>query len=707
MTDPITRTKEALAPAIGIVLALGLSSGLPVIADDLRPVTHEDVWLMKRLGTPVVNPDGTRAIVSVTEPSYDKDATVSDLWLLDVSGETAPLRVTAMPGGESDVDWSPDGTQIAFSAAREDESPAQIYVLNMTGPGEAVRITNLSTGATRPKWSPDGKHIAFESRVYPGAANDDANKAEKEAREARDYNVSAYEIYPVRQWDHWRNDLQTHLFVQKAEPGAYAKDLLAGSELVTKPGYSGVPTLASNSLKAVWTPAGDGLVISATANLDQAAHSPVYYHLYHVPVAGGQLRALTSGNSWNCHSAQFAKSGDSLFCMVRPHSESVYELNEIGRFTWDGTNVVGDIELITQSFDRSVSHLALSDEGNTVYVTANEDGRVRVFALPSGGGDTSTVTANSRGVYAGPGVAGGSLVARWESSATPAEIVRIDLASGGHVPLTQFNTESSVGLDRPEFLEFWFENEDGNRVHNWLALPPGFDESKKYPLVLMIHGGPFSSSLDADHVRWSPHLLAAPGYVVLLTDYTGSVGYGESFSQAIEGTPLKTPGDDVLWAADEAIKRYAFIDPARQAATGASYGGHLINWLQAQTSRFNALVGHAGLVDQEGQYSTSDGSFHRERMAGGPAWGESPVWKEQNPASYADRFQTPILLTVGEKDFRVPVNQTIATWTYVQRMQVPGRLLVFHDANHWIMKGGEARYYWQEVHSWLARYILE
>ena len=234
--------------------------------------------------------------------------------------------------------------------------------------------------------------------------------------------------------------------------------------------------------------------------------------------------------------------------------------------------------------------LGRSDQ--TLYFTAHDAGRARVYSVPAEGGDVRALDDESRGVYAGVAVAGRQLVARWESSAVPAEVVRIDVSTGRHTPISSFNVERSAGLDRPGFLEFWFENEAGHNVHSWLALPPGFDKKQKYPLVLMIHGGPFSSSADTDHVRWSPHLLAAPGYVVLMTDYTGSNGYGAAFAQAIEGTPLKTPGDDLLQAVDEAIKRYPFIDAERMAATGASYGGHLVNWLQATTTRFDALVGH-------------------------------------------------------------------------------------------------------------------
>jgi dipeptidyl aminopeptidase/acylaminoacyl peptidase len=214
----------------------------PLHAADLRPVTHEDVWLMKRLGTPVASPNGALAVVRVTEPSYEKDGTVSDLWLLDIVGSKPPLRLTSSPESENDVAWSPDGSMIAFSASREEDLPAQVYVLNIAGPGEAHRITDISTGAKKPVWSPDGERIAFESRVYPGAGDDAANRAEKEARESRDYKVSAYDSFPVRQWDHWRDDLQTHLFVQDAKAGAPVIDLLHGSALVAESGFSGVPT---------------------------------------------------------------------------------------------------------------------------------------------------------------------------------------------------------------------------------------------------------------------------------------------------------------------------------------------------------------------------------------------------------------------------------------------------------------------------------
>mgnify|MGYP003151700160 CR=1 FL=1 len=680
------------------VLLLALAAPLLAQDGELRPVTHEEVWLMKRLDSPVVSPDGRHAVVSVTEPSYEEDGDVSDLWLITVDGSAEPRRLTATPGGESGVAWKPDGSAIAFSAKRgtDEDAQSQIHVLPMDGPGEAVAITDLSTGASNPVWSPDGSMIAFESSVWPDAEGDEANKERTKAEEDDGINVSRYEIFPIRSWDSWISPKQTHLFVQSAEAGAEATNLLFGTELVSQPGYSG-------GLDAAWTPDGDALVFTATDHLDEAAHSVVHQHLYRVPVEGGEPVQLTASD-FSCSSAVFSPDGEHLYCDYEPETEHLYNHDEIARADWTG-EAIDKLEVLTDGFDRSVNGFDLSLDGQTLYFNAHEHGRTRLFAMPSGGGEVRSVDPDSRGVFGTPRAAGDQLVVGWESSAVPAEVVTVDPMTGERTALTRFNAERAAGLDRPPFREFWFTSSKGREIHNWLALPPDFDESKQYPLVLFIHGGPFSSSLDADHVRWSPHLLASEGYVVLLTDYTGSVGYGAEFSRNIEGDPLKTPGEELIEAADVATERFDFIDPDRQAATGASYGGHLVNWLLATSNRFDVLVGHAGVVDLEGQYSTSDGIYHRERMNGGPPWGDSPVWEEQSPSTYADQFSTPTMLTIGEKDYRVPVNQTIAAWSYLQRMQVPSRLLVFHDANHWIMKGPEAKYFWDEVHDWLAEYL--
>jgi len=222
---------------------------------------------------------------------------------------------------------------------------------------------------------------------------------------------------------------------------------------------------------------------------------------------------------------------------------------------------------------------------------------------------------------------------------------------------------------------------------------------------VVIHGGPHGMWRDQFFIRWNYHLLAAPGYVLLLTNYSGSTGFGEAFARSIQGDPLKGPADEINEAADAAIREFHFIDGTRQCAGGASYGGHLANWLQGTTTRYRCLVSHAGLVNLEAQWGTSDTIYSREVNMGGPPWKQGAVWREQNPIRFAENFRTPVLVTVGENDFRVPLNNALEYWSALQRMNVPSRLIVFPDENHWIQKGENSRLFYSELAAWLARWL--
>jgi dipeptidyl aminopeptidase/acylaminoacyl peptidase len=277
--------------------------------------------------------------------------------------------------------------------------------------------------------------------------------------------------------------------------------------------------------------------------------------------------------------------------------------------------------------------------------------------------------------------------------------------SGKALVLTKFNATRVAQLDLPAIEDFWFTSSRGKRIHSLLVRPPGFDAAKKYPLFVMIHGGPHGMWRDQFFIRWNYHLLAAPGYVLLLTNYSGSTGFGEAFARSIQGDPLKGPADEINEAADAAISEFHFIDGSRQCAGGGSYGGHLSNWLQATTTRYKCLISHAGLVNLESQWGTSDTIYSREVNLGGPPWEQGPVWREQNPIRYAAKFRTPALVTVGENDFRVPLNNALEYWSALQRMHVPSRLIVFPDENHWIQKGEDSRLFYSEVAAWLDRWL--
>ena len=706
-----------------------LIAGLTVLvtaapaAAQRRPITHEDVWLSKRLGAPVVSPDGKWAAVQVTEPAYDERDQASDLWLVATDGSAAPRRLTATRASESGAAWSSDSRRIAFSSRRDGDEAAQLYVIDVVNGGEAQRVTNLSTGARSPLWRPDGGAIAVVSDVYPGARTDDDNRRIATERRNRRWNARVYDSFPIRDWDRWLDDRHPTLVVQLLEPGAQPKDVLAGSTLVAGAGFGGQWGSGSDTIASAWSPDGRGLVFAATTNRDEAAFTDVAQPLWYVPVAGGEPQRLTPGAD-SYGRPVFSRDGKTLFATVEPATDRVYNANRLVAFDWgalltshasNGSPAsragAAGRRVLTEGFDRSVGTFVTGGDGSTIFLLAEDQGRQRLYSVPEAGGDVREVGTLSTGTI-GALDSGGSrvapvLVGTWESAVNPPEVVAIDARSGERKLLSHFNTDRAASIDWQPLRDFWFTSARGARIHSFVALPPGFDPSRKYPLFVLLHGGPHSMWVDQFVIRWNYHLLAQPGYVVLLTNYTGSTGYGEKFAQNIQGDPLEGPALEINQAADEAIKRFSFIDGARQVAGGASYGGHLANWLAVTTTRYKALVSHAGLFDQAQQWGTSDIVFGRERNAGGPPWDGADVWTKQNPLSRAANLKTPMLVTVGERDYRVPMNNAIQLWSALQRMKVPGRLIVFPEENHWVLRGENSKFFYSEVQHWIARWLAE
>jgi dipeptidyl aminopeptidase/acylaminoacyl peptidase len=668
-----------------------------------RPITHEDVWLMKRVGTPALSPDGRMVVVAVAEPAYEDAAKSSDLWLVPADGSTPPRRLTQSSGAESGVAWSPDSRRIAFTAKRDGQDEAQVYVLDLAGGGEAQRVTQVSTGASRPEWRPDGEAILFTSMTYPGAMTDADNKARIEEKKARKYNARAYEQFPIRHWDRWLDERRPTLMLQALGDGSPARDLLAGTALRSAPGFGGDLDTEGDVLDAAWSPDGGTIVFAATDARDRSARALVQQSLYVMPAGGGEPRRLT-GDEASYADPQFAPDGSALYARATPRTKFVYNDDRLVRFDWANPAP----RPVAFGFDRSVGSFRVSPDGETVYLLAEHDGRERLFSVPATGGAVREVGSLESGNLSGLQVEGAEdapvIVANWGSAVSPPEVTRLEAANGARRALTAFNAERVAAIDWLPIEEFWFTGKRGARIHNMVALPPGFDPAKKYPLFVLIHGGPHLMYKDEFFLRWNYHLLAAPGYVVLMTNYRGSTGFGEAFAQSIQGDPLKGPADDINQAADEAIRRYPFIDANRQAAGGASYGGHLSNWLAVSTDRYRSLVSHAGLYDLKTQWTTSDIAYSRERNLGGPPWESLSGWKDQSPFWHSKKLKTPILVTFGERDFRVPYNNGLEFWTVLQRQQVESRLVLFPDENHWILKGENSRYFYQEVHDWLSKH---
>ncbi len=686
-----------------LIFLLALAAA-PAFADTGKIITHEDLWLMPRVGSPVTSPDGKFAAFNVTEPSYKKDESQTHLWIVATDGSAPARRLTASKTAESGIAWSPDSKRIAFSAKRGDDKVAQIWVLDLAQGGEAIKATTLSTGASEPEFSPDGKRLLYFSQVYTEAKDDKDNERIAKEREERKYKAYVYTGFPVRNFDKWIDDKRPHPFVQTIGAND-AHDLIVGSALAKLPGYSA----PEENTGATWAPDGRSIVFAASRNRDRAAWQFTNADLFQVAVDGGEPKRLTGADALEAGDSygkpRFSADGRTLYATVTPQTGQTYNATRLAVLDWPGAKPHARIELPNRL---SLGSFAPTPDSRGVYLTAEDAGQEKLYRAANTDKEAKLVGAPARGTWANLSGAVKSpvLIAQYESATEPPEIVRLD-AAGKMRKLTSFAAAATSKLDLAPLESFWFTNARGQRIQSLLLKPPHFDPAKKYPLLVVMHGGPFSQWRDQWVLRWNYHLLAAPGYVLLLTNYVGSTGYGEAFSQAIQGDPLKGPGDDINAAADEAIKKYAFIDASRQCAAGASYGGHLSNWMQATTTRYRCLVSHAGLVNLEAQWGTSDTIYGREVGNGGPVWEQNAIWREQNPIRYAAKFKTPTLVSVGEHDFRVPINNALEYWSALQRQRVESKLLVFPDENHWVLNAENSKFWYGEVQAWLARWLKD
>ena len=696
------------------LIVLGLVGASTLFVGELHsqvklPVTHEALWLMPRVGAPSVSPDGKWVVMPVTMTAYDEKDQTSDLWLVPADGSAPPRKLTSTRAPETGVTWSADSRRIAFSTRREGDEANEIYMLDLAGGGDATRVTSISTGASSPAFRPDGAAILFTSLVYPNAPDDAANRKIAAERKDQKFKVRAYDSFPVRYWDRWLDDRQIHVFAQSLDAGSAPKDLLAGTALVRNPGYSGRRLDSGEELDAVWAPDGASIVFAATTNRTSAAYASVHTHIYQVAATGGEPKPLTHALMTYEH-PRFRPDGRALYFTSSDDEKQIFSLDRIAMLPWP-VPAASEPKVLSPSFDRSPESWAFSADGQRIFMTAEDLGLEKVYVMPAAGGETTLAVAPPRGVYTNLTIASRAadpvVIADWASSINPAEVVRLDVTAKTHRALTAFAAARAAALDWTPPEHFVFTGSGGRPIHSMIVRPPNFDPSKKYPLLVEMHGGAANMWRDQITLRWNYHLLARPGYVVLLTNYRGSSGFGEAFGRWIQNDPLAGPATDINEAADEAIRRYPFIDATRQMAVGASYGGHLANWLEATTTRYRAIVSHAGEANIEAQWGTSDGIYHRELMMGGPPWEQAKTWIEQNPIRRAASYRTPILLSVGENDFRVPINNTLENWSALQRMKVPSRLLVWPNANHWISNGEDSRHFYEEVHAWLARWIKD
>jgi dipeptidyl aminopeptidase/acylaminoacyl peptidase len=655
-----------------------------------RAITFDDLIQMHRVGEPQISPDGKWIAYTLSTPDMDANRNASNIWIVATSGST-PLQLTRS-GHDSSPAWSPDGKTLAFLSSRSGDS--QVYLLTMDG-GEPRQFTHISTGADIVKWSPDGKTIAFTSGVYPDCKDDACNKARDEEREKNKVKAHVADHLLYRHWNHWQDDKRSHLFVVAADGSSDPRDLTLGANYDVPPDQRGGPDDINFS--------PDSKEICYTAVTDKIEAISTNGDLFTVPVEGGASKQITTQAGFDGNPVY---SPGGKYIAYRAQLTPVYEADRWRVMRYE--RATGKIENLSEGFDRSAENLAWSPDSQTIYFSAENETLQPVYAMEAKAGATPRKVIaegfNSAISFSGDGK---TLAFERTSLTMPAEVFVAANDGSGTKQLTHHNDSilAAVELNAPE--TFWLEGAAGTKVQAMMIRPPNFDRAKKYPMLVLLHGGPQTMWSNAWGYRWNAQVFSGAGYVTLMINRRGSTGYGQKFTDDITNDWGGKAYTDVMNGVDYALRTYPFIDGTRMAAAGGSYGGYMADWIATHTGRFKAIVSHASTWDKQAMWATEELWFEEHDMQGTP-WSNPDSYHKWSPSTYAaelGKYKTPTLVIAGERDYRVPYTQSVEFFSALQRQSVPSKIVIFPDEGHWVLKPQNSKFWYKTFLDWLATYV--
>ena len=646
------------------------------------PFTAADMMKLKRLADPQVSPDGKWVLFSQTDVDLASNARNSDLWIVPLGGGE-PRRLTSHARSDSRGRFSPDGRRIAFVSTRE--GGGQVFVMDPAG-GEARKVTSLATHASGVSWI-DDKTLLVTSEVYPDCTDAACNKKKMEEA-GKPSPARVYDTLLFRHWDTWDDGRVSHLFAVPLD-GGEPRDLTPGGRDAPPFSLGGPDGYAVSP---------DGREVCFARNDDPVPAASTNAELYVVPVAGGAARKI-AGHAGYDGAPRYSPDGTRI--AFRAQMRAGYESDRWRLMVHDREG--GATRSLTEAFDRHADSFAWSPDSKTLYFTAEDAGRSPVYAVPAAGGAVKELVGGATfgDVQAAPD--GRALIVTRAAFTHPPEIYRVGVDGSALAPITRVNEPvlAAFGLRPAESVTY--RGAAGRSVQAWIVKPPDFDPARKYPLLVLIHGGPQGAWTDSWTYRWNAEVFAAAGYVVLLPNPRGSSGFGQEFMDDINADWGGRAYEDVMKGTDYA-EALPYVEKGRTTAAGASYGGYMVNWIAGHTDRYRALVSHDGVFDLRSMYGGTEELWFVEWEFKGPFWENPETYERWSPSRFVQHFKTPTLVIHGELDYRVPLEQGLGMFTALQRRGVPSRFLVFPDENHWVLKPANSVRWYQEVIGWLDRW---
>ncbi|HRI54077.1 MAG TPA: S9 family peptidase [Pseudomonadota bacterium] len=680
--------------------------------------SFEDMVRLAKVSDPQISADERVAFFTIARARPDLNRWQSAVYmqLLPQSGQpmtpaiqlTFPERGPKQEGQDFAPRLAPDGQRLAFLSTRDGAAP-QLYLMTVGG-GEARKLTNLPGGVASLLWTPDSRALVIQARVVEGCppypAGEECNRHRSEAMEKNSVRARLIDRLMYRHWDDWYDGRRSHL-LRVLVPDAAGP---VSPPLDLTPGDWDTPPVARAGHQP-YAVSPDGKELAYVQNRDKDIAVSTNNDIWVVPlgrdyVPAGQPRNLTSKNLATDVSPRYSPDGHFLAYLAQKRAG--FEGDKFELKVYD--RVTGQNRSLTETFDHNAGEPVWSPDSQRLYFLSSLKGRGTLNSVDISGKnpvvELNAGDAHELALHRGPD--GLSLYFLRGALSHPPELYRLDLDASGKaaappLAMTHVNDVALSEVKLGQSSQLFAKSQDGLNLHSHVVTPPDFTPTRRYPAVVMIHGGPQGAWEDFWQWRWNAQVLAGAGYVVLMPNPRGSEGFGQKFVDQVSADWGGKAYDDIMRCVDVLVAQ-PYVDKARVAAVGASYGGYMVNWIAGHSDRFAALVSHAGVFDLRSMYGETEEVWFTRWEFGGDPW-NSDLYDKWSPSRYIDKFKTPTLVISNEHDFRVPVGQGMQLFTALQQRKVPSRMLIFPDENHWVIKPLNSRLWYGVVLDWLHRYL--
>lgn len=652
-------------------------------------MTPEILHSFGRIGNVEVSPNKEELLYHVTFVDIEENKTNTEIFKMNVDG-SEKKQLTFTNNHESSAQWIEDGNKIAFLGKHEGST--QLWVMNTDGSGMEC-ISNIDGGIEGFTYSPDGTKVMYIKSIKSGETVADRYTDLPNAT-GRIVDDLMY-----KHWDHWVESVP-HTFYATIENGKLTNhiDLLEGQP------YEAPLLPFGGTSDVAWGSDSKSIVYTSKKLTGKEYAESTNSDLYMYSLESKTTENLTEGMMGYDVNPLFSPSGSHMAWLSMERDG--YEADKNRLFVMD--MATKEKTYLTEAFDNNVDAFIWNTDNKTLYFVATVEAKTQLFSIAMDTKEVKTLTEGQFD-YLSVALGGDGLIAKRQSMSMPAEIYSVNINNGEAKEISFENKHILDQLTMGNVEERWIPTSDGKQMLTWVVYPPNFDASKKYPTLLYCQGGPQSAVSQFWSYRWNLQMMAANGYIVVAPNRRGLPGFGQEWNEQISGDYGGQNMRDYLSAID-ALAKEPFVDEDNLGCTGASYGGFSVYWLAGNhNNRFKAFLSHAGIFNLEAQYLETEELFFANWDMGGPYWDKSNTIAQKtyatSPHKFVDNWNTPIMVTHGELDYRILASQGMMAFNAAKLKGLPARMLVFPDENHWIAQPQNGVLFQREFFRWFDEWL--